>query len=442
MILSVCDLPEVLKVMRIINIVITIIKIVVPIILMVSAMIDLVRTVTNSELNKITKPMVAKVVAAVLIFLIPTFVGVIADIAGNDGEYEKCLGDITRETIRVAYANQEETLVAKAEETLDESDYNNALYYLNNITPESAREEFKSRLDAVKAKIEEAKKPKVEEPIKPDSSEKIIKQEETKTLKVYITQKGNYYLTRVWMENPYTQINKEDANPYGKTLKRPSELLKNAISSKGLDGKLIVAMNASGFYLKDTFDASSVSRYPAFDKTSVGTLVITDGKVVRNAYEKGDILTWFIAGIDPNNKLLVFEDKKIKETNSQEKKAWSESVINTGIRNTFTFAAPLIENGEKTNWSNRNSRMPGSNDSTKGLQIIGQINNNNFVFYTSKSGTRDEAIKLFLNMGCKTAVNLDGGGSVALLFKPSNSSNIETVTGNGRSLPEVMYITE
>ena len=82
------------------------------------------------------------------------------------------------------------------------------------------------------------------------------------------------------------------------------------------------------------------------------------------------------------------------------------------------------------------------NDSTKGLQIIGQINNNNFVFYTSKSGTRDEAIKLFLNMGCKTAVNLDGGGSVALLFKPSNSSNIETVTGNGRSLPEVMYITE
>ncbi len=442
MILSVCDLPEVLKVMRIINIVITIIKIVVPILLMVSAMIDLVRAVTNSELNKITKPMVAKVVAAVLIFLIPTFVGVIADIAGNDGEYEKCLGDITRETIRVAYANQEETLVAKAEETLNESDYNNALYYLNNITPESAREEFKSRLDTVKAKIEEAKKPKVEEPIKPDSSEKIIKQEETKTLKVYITQKGNYYLTRVWMENPYTQINKEDANPYGKTLKRPSELLKNAISSKGLDGKLIVAMNASGFYLKDTFDASSVSRYPAFDKTSVGTLVITDGKVVRNAYEKGDILTWFIAGIDPNNKLLVFEDKKIKETNSQEKKAWSESVINSGIRNTFTFAAPLIENGEKTNWSNKNSRMPGSNDSTKGLQIIGQINNNNFVFYTSKSGTRDEAIKLFLNMGCKTAVNLDGGGSVALLFKPSNSSNIETVTGNGRSLPEVMYITE
>ena len=54
MILSICDLPDALKVMRIVNIVITIIKVVVPIMLIVSAMIDFARAVSDSELNKIT----------------------------------------------------------------------------------------------------------------------------------------------------------------------------------------------------------------------------------------------------------------------------------------------------------------------------------------------------------------------------------------------------
>ena len=58
MILSICNLPDSLKVIRIINIVITIIRISVPIILMVSVMISLLKAVTNAELNKITKPMI------------------------------------------------------------------------------------------------------------------------------------------------------------------------------------------------------------------------------------------------------------------------------------------------------------------------------------------------------------------------------------------------
>ena len=99
MMLCICDLPDVLKVMRIVNIVITIIKVVVPILLIVSAMIDFARAVSDAELNKITKPMVNKVIAAILVFLIPTFVKLIAEITLNDGEYQNCLGDITIETI-------------------------------------------------------------------------------------------------------------------------------------------------------------------------------------------------------------------------------------------------------------------------------------------------------------------------------------------------------
>ena len=284
------------------------------------------------------------------------------------------------------------------------------------------------------------------DPIKPPSTDNVIKSEETDTLKVYITEAKGYYLTRVWAKDPYTQLNKQNANPYGSTLTKPSALLQTAMNEKSLSNKLILGFNASGFYLKRSdgsgYDTHCVNHNPAVNKTSVGTLVITDGKVIRNAYEKGDLITWFIAGVTKDNKMVVFQDTKISETNTTDKKAWADSVISSGIRNTYTFAAPIIENGQKTNWNNNNSRMPGSNSSNKGLQMFCQINANNFAFFTSSSSTRNIGIDVFLNMGCKTAVNLDGGGSVALLFKPSNSTTITTIVGNGRNLPEVGYFSE
>ncbi len=153
-ILSVCDIPSVMEVLRIVNMVITIIRIIVPIILIVSAMIELVHAVTNAELNKITKTMVNKVIAAILIFLIPSFVSLIADIAGNNGEYKNCLGNITKEDISQAHIEYLNNLIKKAEESLDKTDYNNALVYLNNIKDEETRNEFYEKLQLIKEKID------------------------------------------------------------------------------------------------------------------------------------------------------------------------------------------------------------------------------------------------------------------------------------------------
>ena len=439
MILSICDMPDALKVLRIVNIVIQIIRIVVPIILIISAMIDLVRAVTNAELNKITKPMVAKVAAAILIFMIPVFVRVVAIIAGNDREYEQCLKDISKETIELAYQNVAEALVKQAEESLEESDVNSAEYYLINIKDEGLKAAFQERLNKVREKIEEAKKPKYAEPIKPDSSERIWKQEETDTLKIYITDHNTYYITRAWMVDPYNQINKQDANPYGKTLKHPSEILKTAISENHLENKLVVGMNASGFYLKNVYDAASVSRYPAYDKTSVGTLVITNGQVVRNAYTKA-FKTWFIYGIDKNGNLQIFRDLKAStQAEINEKKEWADSVINSGIRNTFTFASPLIENGEA---SNETTSMPAASYGSPKRQAFCQIDSNNYAFIVGKAQSRQDLINIMRGLNCHTGVNLDGGGSIALLYKGASSDKIQTVIGNGRQLTEVLYLTE
>ncbi len=276
--------------------------------------------------------------------------------------------------------------------------------------------------------------------ILPNQSENVIYKGETNTLKVYVTKESSYYITRVWAKDPYNQLNKFDSPEYGSKLYRPSSLLSKANSKYNLTDELLIGFNASGFYLKDTYDASSVSKYAKYNKTSVGTLVITNGKVIRNVYNKA-YKTWFIMGVDKNNKMRIFEDSKASTTAEiNKKKAWSEEVINSGIRNTYTFAAPIIIDGKKTNIT---TSMPDtSNNTPKNLQIFCQVNDNNFILVTAVDTKRSTVINRLLQLNCQTATNLDGGGSIALLYKDKNSNTIKKIVGDGRSLPEVGYFSE
>jgi exopolysaccharide biosynthesis protein len=125
----------------------------------------------------------------------------------------------------------------------------------------------------------------------------------------------------------------------------------------------------------------------------------------------------------------------------QQKKIWSEEVINSGIRNTFSFAGPVILNGRKlTTFS---TCLPhNDNQSTAMLQLICQINENNYALFTSVKTNRQKAIDVFYSIGCQTAINLDGGGSTALLYKEKNSTKINTLFGGERQLTEAGYFTE
>lgn len=274
------------------------------------------------------------------------------------------------------------------------------------------------------------------EPVVPNSNEKIVYHANTDTLKAYIVDKSSYYMTYIWVKDAYTQLNKSASPEYGEKLYYPRELVNKANTKNNLYGKVMIAFNASGFYLKGSYDAASVDAYSAYNKTSVGTIVINNGVLVRNAY-KYAVKTWYTIGVNKDNKLLVFED--LKTNNVSEKQAWAQRVISSGIRNTFTFAAPLIQNGKRTNIT---TSMPGGFDDVKGLQLICQINENNFLLFTSRDETRNKAITEFLRLGCQTAMNLDGGGSIALLYKDKNSNEIIRIIGGNRDLPEVGYFSE
>ena len=108
MFMSLCETAEVLNVIRIIKTFITIIKIAVPILLIVSAMTAYLKAATSGDLQKSNKALLNKVLAGVIIFLVPTIVSVIINVAWPDSEVNQCLVNATSENIekvRIEHTN-------------------------------------------------------------------------------------------------------------------------------------------------------------------------------------------------------------------------------------------------------------------------------------------------------------------------------------------------
>lgn len=174
MILSVCDVPQVLQVIRIVNMVIEIIKIAVPIILMVTLMIDYTRAEMSNDndmlakINKLTKN---KIVAVILIFLIPTFVNVITNVVAPGFTYSACINNATKEGISTAYEKVMSGLLDDAKEKMDNGSYSVAQSYLNNIDNEELKKKYTDELKIISDKLEEERKKKEEEKKKHQTSE-------------------------------------------------------------------------------------------------------------------------------------------------------------------------------------------------------------------------------------------------------------------------------
>ena len=87
-----CQREEVANVIKMIKLLLDILRAVVPIILIIVAMIKLTGAITSGDgLDKVKKPLIANVVAAVLIFLIPTFVSLIMRITNTYDDMTECL---------------------------------------------------------------------------------------------------------------------------------------------------------------------------------------------------------------------------------------------------------------------------------------------------------------------------------------------------------------
>ena len=157
-VLDVCENGDVLSVLRIVNIVLTIIRIVVPIILIVSLMLNYLNATKNNDsdaLAKANKLTVVRIIAAILVFLIPTFVYTIVDVVDpGNRTYFSCINDATPENITAAYRLMTEKYIDIAKESLKLSDYQIALNSLNKIKDEGVKTELMAELEELKLYID------------------------------------------------------------------------------------------------------------------------------------------------------------------------------------------------------------------------------------------------------------------------------------------------
>ncbi len=149
MILSICSNPQVLEVMRIINMVILIIKIAVPILLILTGMITLMSTIKTGNddlLAKAKKQLISNSIAAIVIFLIPTLINVIVKISDTNNEYRDCLYADT-EIISNAYVSRANELLSSAEKSKTYNDYYAAKDAVSKIKDENEKASLEDRLD-------------------------------------------------------------------------------------------------------------------------------------------------------------------------------------------------------------------------------------------------------------------------------------------------------
>ena len=167
LVMNICDNADILSVIRIIKIVITIIKVVVPIILILSLSINYLNAVKSNDfdaLAKANKSMVPKIIAAVLVFYIPTFVNIIADISSFDrNNYTKCISNANKEYIRELVISDAKIYLNFAKQSLKRTDLMLAENKVRKVREEGSRKELEKELSEIEKSIKEKEKKEEEE---------------------------------------------------------------------------------------------------------------------------------------------------------------------------------------------------------------------------------------------------------------------------------------
>lgn len=150
-VLSICDNGDVLSILSIVKVAITIIRIVVPIILILSLMITYMNAVKEKDtdlLTKANKSAIPKIIAALLVFFIPTFVHMIGMIAGEES-YLRCFNTATVSNINAAYESAARAALDRVKETKTQIDYNIALSKISKVRDAAVKAELLAELESI-----------------------------------------------------------------------------------------------------------------------------------------------------------------------------------------------------------------------------------------------------------------------------------------------------
>ena len=261
---------------------------------------------------------------------------------------------------------------------------------------------------------------------------------ESDSLKIYIVEKNGFYLSYIWARDAVNQLKKQYTTS---SSKKPADILAIAIKNNNLKNKIMIGFNASPPVNSKYW--SDLTKYPEYNLREPVSLMIYNGKVLVNDYEKYTVNRQ-IYYVDGSNQLKY--TMTLKNNTVEERKQIFDDIISAGTQNTFSFNSSLVKDGKALDLTQFSDAAKLAEKARR--QALCQVDSNNFILATSINGKSAGSIKrqtLANNLaaiGCKTAVNLDGGGSSATFIKKSGTESLTNVTGGGRELTSVLYFTE
>lgn len=120
-----CNHPNLLLAIKYIFFIIKIICIVTPILMILSIMINLVKSLLgNTDYGKVSKDIINKLLLGITIFLIPSILNIILSFMGNFGDFNKCIDIATNEDLTELteeYNEQKKTEEEKLKKELEEA---------------------------------------------------------------------------------------------------------------------------------------------------------------------------------------------------------------------------------------------------------------------------------------------------------------------------------
>ena len=155
MILSVCDNPDILKAMMIINRVINIIKIAIPAALIIMSVLALFKTLTddNADVKAAIKLMISKFVVAAMIFLFPSFAIAVIHLSFPDVDVNTCFAGATSEKINELYIKVATNKLTLAESSLNSNDLSSAFSAISKIEDSTTKNNLLVRANRVQNTI-------------------------------------------------------------------------------------------------------------------------------------------------------------------------------------------------------------------------------------------------------------------------------------------------
>ena len=352
--------------------IVQLIQIVVPILLMIGAGIGIYQMVTNPERKNGLKSILNKVIAAAMVFFVPMFVNLVMGLMGDTTSISSCWNDVQSGIGPATDYIDPHSGEKKSSFLPDPEDYEQG-------KPKKASSNLPSVLDTMSL-----------------GNYQTLATCESETMKYKIIRVNNHAdLAIIWVQDANSQLGLALAAP-NSFMRLPAEtILNNEISSKGLQSKCMVAVNASFFSYSTNSPVSNV--------------VVHNGQVVKNKGNASGCI-----GVNNQNKLVECSHQS------------ADSIVSQGILNTFGIShkASLTNSGPTANRTQ-----------------ICQIDTNNFVLLSGDGTVGGTAIVTANVTGCRESYNLDGGGSRKLYYK-TKTGGVTKIFGGGRTVPDMLYFSE